>query len=201
MTHDAAVRPVLRAVLQNVHPGALIVDELGLDYGEARADLAAVNGCLHGYEIKAAADSLARLRDQAKVYGRVLDRATLVVAPNHLAAAKERIPTWWGIWAIEPLGFSVVRWAEENPELDLRCHAALMWRAEAAALLEGVTRKRTPARMTKREIQSALVARLAPDDLRGGVRAALRARGDWRERRQGQELTTARRAASDEGEG
>ena len=50
---DAAIRPVLLANLQQRSgPGTLIVEELGLCEGAVRIDVAAINGSIHGYEIK-----------------------------------------------------------------------------------------------------------------------------------------------------
>jgi hypothetical protein len=47
------------------------------------------------YEIKSERDDLTRLPGQVAVYGQVLDRATLVVAERHCAAALTLIPDWW----------------------------------------------------------------------------------------------------------
>jgi hypothetical protein len=46
----------------------LIVDELGLAHARSRVDIAVINGCLHGYEIKSAQDTLARLPAQIATY-------------------------------------------------------------------------------------------------------------------------------------
>ena len=62
---DEDIRSVLRARLAleyGTDPSALVLDEFGLACSSARVDLAVVNGCLHGYEIKSDVDSLARLR-------------------------------------------------------------------------------------------------------------------------------------------
>lgn len=39
----------------------LVIDELGLDHGSCRIDIAVINGHIRGLEIKAEADTLARL--------------------------------------------------------------------------------------------------------------------------------------------
>ena len=94
------VREALHAKVLLAHrddPHTLVVDELGLCEGEARVDIAVVNGFIHGFEIKSERDTLERLPHQVEVYSLVLDRVTLVVAENHAAHAMEVIPDWWGV--------------------------------------------------------------------------------------------------------
>src|SRR5438874_50079 len=75
--------------------GVALVEELGLCRGQVRVDLVVVNGSLHGYEIKSDRDSLRRLAGQVAVYGRVLDRASLVVGTRHGYTAISSVPDWW----------------------------------------------------------------------------------------------------------
>ena len=52
---DADIRKALRARLETLHRrvrGTRIFDELGICEGRVRADMAVVNDCLHGFEIK-----------------------------------------------------------------------------------------------------------------------------------------------------
>ena len=79
---DPDIRAVLKSRLQAKHalePDTVVVEELGLCQGQVRVDMAVVNGVLHGYEIKSDCDTLRRLPNQVVAYGKVLDRATLVV--------------------------------------------------------------------------------------------------------------------------
>jgi hypothetical protein len=94
---DADVRPALRATLLSRHAGetdTVLIEELGICRGQVRVDLAVVNGELHGYEIKSDRDSLRRLAVQLDFYGKVCDRATLVVAQRHLHHALDVLPAW-----------------------------------------------------------------------------------------------------------
>ena len=73
---DIDVRTVLAAEVARRYKGdadTLIIHELGVCSGDARIDLAVVNGKLHGYEIKSDADTLKRLPAQAEA--RLLWRA------------------------------------------------------------------------------------------------------------------------------
>lgn len=80
----------------------MVIEALGLCRGQVRIDLAVVSGLLHGYEIKSDRDSLRRLQGQVDVFGRVLDRATLVVGERHLARAVKIVPDWRGVLRIAP---------------------------------------------------------------------------------------------------
>src|SRR4051812_12498776 len=97
---DREIRDGLLQRLRARYCGAIdtaLVEELGMCRGQVRIDVAVVNGCLHGYEIKSDRDSLRRLRGQVAIYGRVLDRASLVVGTRHLDDAIVAVPEWWEV--------------------------------------------------------------------------------------------------------
>lgn len=85
-------------LLKDIHsdPDCLVIDEFSISLGASRADIAVINGVMHGYELKSESDSLERLPLQIKHYSSVMDKVTLVVAEKHLFGALELIPDWWG---------------------------------------------------------------------------------------------------------
>jgi hypothetical protein len=155
---DAEIRPALRKHLKlrwASCPETVFIEELGLCRGQVRVDLATVNGHLHGYEIKSDRDRLDRLPSQVRVYGRVMDRATVVSGPKHLEEVVQLVPQWWGVLTAVPGGDRVsiepIRSSSPNPAVAPRALAELLWRDEALALLEsrqaaqGVRTKPRPA--------------------------------------------------------
>ncbi len=188
LMRDADVRSALRATVLARHlrdPSTLVVDELGLDQGAVRVDIAVVNGRLHGYEIKSDADTLDRLPTQAAAYSRVFDRVTLVAGLRHLDKAAALVPPWWGLRAAEAnagggVRFRCVRPELANPDVDLAAVAALLWREEALALLVAEGRARGLASKPRRDLCAALVATLPAAQLRRSVRDALKTRTTWR---------------------
>jgi hypothetical protein len=66
---DSDIRKLLLSHLssQDEDNPSLVVEELGLNQGDARIDVAVVNGHLHGYEIKSDRDSLRRFHRQERV--------------------------------------------------------------------------------------------------------------------------------------
>src|ERR1043165_1264120 len=121
--NDPVIRSAFhQSVLHNVHccNNCLVVDELGLNNGAVRADIAVLNGKLIGYEIKTSSDKLTRLPRQVKAYNQIFEEAHIVVAEKHLSSAKKIIPKWWGIYLIRVsdgiISFDYHRPACPNPK-------------------------------------------------------------------------------------
>ena len=124
-------------------PDTLVIDELGLDHGNCRIDIAVINGHIRGVEIKAEADTLERLPRQVAAYGEVVDKALLIVDPKHLASAMTMVPDWWGIMVAERGATQGVRFRRVRPErankgIDPLILARLLWRPEAQAILRSL---------------------------------------------------------------
>lgn len=140
---DSEIRSVLRSQLSQKHASksrTVFIEELGLCRGKVRVDLSVVNGLLHGYEIKSDRDSLRRLSSQVELYGKVFDRATLVVGERHLDEALDNVPEWWGILlarqSAKKLQIKTVRSTRSNPKKDPRALVELLWLNDALSMLE-----------------------------------------------------------------
>lgn len=182
---DADIRAALHSRLLVEHAAdadTVIIDELGLCRGKVRVDVAVVNGLLHGYEIKSDRDSLRRLGGQVEFYGRVLDRATLVVGERHLAKTLEIVPSWWGILRVRActtgLCFRPLRRGSKNPRRDPRSLVELLWLDTAMALLEkrgvasGIRGK------PRRIVWDEVCRQLSEDEIAKQVRDNLKARAE-----------------------
>lgn len=185
---DFDVRVALRAHLDAEHADDLsstrFVNELGL-CGEARVDLAVINGSLTGYELKSARDTLTRLPGQVATYGRVLDFVFLVVADNHLEHARAIIPAWWGVYVARSTRDGVVvkqrRKARPNPRVDAYSLAQLLWREEALSLLTSRGLDAGVRSRPRHVLWERLALELELRDLKDEVRDVLKARHGWRE--------------------
>lgn len=140
--NDISIRLALRSKLLEDHaqePDTVLLEELGLCRGSVRVDIAVVNGSLSGYEIKSDQDTLRRLATQIEVYGKVLDRATLVVGRRLLTEALDVVPPWWGVLLASRtpngLRFRTVRRGRKNPRREARALVELLWFEHALALL------------------------------------------------------------------
>lgn len=184
---DYDIRIALRTKLRSDHaaePDTLIIEELGLHQGDVRADMAVINGSIHGFEIKSERDTLERLPRQRLAYDRCFDAITLVVGARHLESAKATVPAEWGILLAREISGSVeletVRPAGANHGVRPESVVQLLWREEALAILADLGMSSGMRSKSRRALWECLVSAVGPDELRRLVREKLKARGDWR---------------------
>jgi hypothetical protein len=173
--------------LRSLHadePDTAIIDELSLSQGEARVDLAVINGSFGGYEIKSDRDTLTRLPHQLAVYELCFNTVTIVVGSSHVAACRDSVPSWWGIWEAirrpdETVALEERRRPINNERISPEQVVQLLWRDEVLQALKdlGIA---APSKATRRDLWKTLVASSSPSVLFKTVRDRLRARGDWR---------------------
>lgn len=187
-TNDIIIRSALKKLLTNRHAQdkkVRIIEELGVQHGTARVDIAVVNGIMHGYEIKSDQDTLQRLPRQMEVFNSVFDKITLVVGKNHLYQAINIVPEWWGIMVAKSNNngsviFNLIRGEEFNKNQDSVSIARLLWREEALRILE--KNKVADGFYSKPRdfIYKKLASVLDQEALSEEVREKLFLRADWR---------------------
>jgi len=182
------IRNALRDQVRSQHahePDTLILDELGLCQGISRVDIAAINGSLHGYEIKSVKDTLERLPSQRDVYSKSLDYVTLVTAKQHLSKARKIVPKWWGL--VVPVrqdtevDFQLIRQPERNDGVDRFALVQLLWRDETLRELERLGIDRGLRSKPKQVLWDRLADCVELSELGTIVRNTLKRRGSiWR---------------------
>lgn len=185
---ESKIRVALKNRLAREFPpseGNLIIDEMGLCQGEARVDIAVVNGYVHGFEIKSEKDTLARLPGQVDIYSRVLDYVTIVTGPRHTDKVLEEIPDWWGVTesGIKLYGgvvFEKFREPSENPNVELRSLVELLWKEEALEALKDEDLIKAYRNKRRSMIWDKLVETVTAEELRLIITETIKARGDWR---------------------
>ncbi len=188
-TNDLIIRSAFREFLEKRHAKnkkLRIIEELGVQHGNARIDIAVVNGTMHGYEIKSDQDTLQRLPEQINVFNSVFDKITLVVGKNHLHQAIKIVPDWWGITVAKIKGdnativFNLIRKAEFNKGQDSVSVAKLLWREEALKILEKKGEAKGFYSKPRGLIYEKLAAALDQKNLSKEVREKIFIRTDWR---------------------
>ncbi len=187
--NDADIRCAYHRVRlrrQHLDPRTLVVDELGLQHGASRADIAVINGHMVGIEIKGDSDTLDRLESQVPAYSSVFDQVVLVCTERHVDRAVRYVPSWWGVVCADEgprhgVRLQTVRAAAPNPEVDPYAVAQLLWRDEAIAILRKRGAAARELRGSRAVLYSEIVDRLGARDLRYEVREALKSRSGWRE--------------------
>ncbi|WP_460986235.1 sce7726 family protein [Sphingobium sp. TomTYG75] len=166
-------------------PDTRVIDELGVGHGANRIDIAVINGHFRGMEIKSDADNIKRLPGQISAYGEVVDRASLIVAPRHLASALEVLPNWWGVVLADRgvtggVIFKRLRDERANPMVNPMSLARLLWHDEVAAILRERGHPERLLRSPRAILYATLVSELQPRAVATLVRETLKARKGWR---------------------
>jgi hypothetical protein len=170
---------------QHAQKDTLVIDELGLNHGKCRADIAVVNGHLIGYEIKSDNDSLRRLEEQVKSYNSVFDMVSIIVGDRYINSIQNYIPYWWGVIVSVrgPRGavnFNIIRNARTNKNIDPISIAQLLWRNEAIEILQKNKVSNKILRQPRTVLYEYLVNILSICELRKTVRNYFKKRRNWR---------------------
>lgn len=189
-TKDADIRSALHAKRlrrAKSHPDTLVIDELGLAHARSRIDVAVINGCIHGYEIKSAKDNLDRFATQIDIYRQTLQKLTLVTAPKHVAGIMDRAPEWCGVLAAEQgsrggVSFQVLRNPVANPDIDPVMMAHLLWRNEVIELLSQAGCPPKDLRRPRRQLYEILCEAMTLREITASIRAFMVRRRTWRDR-------------------
>jgi hypothetical protein len=183
--NDLMIRDVLRPHLtQEYGQDSIIIDELGICQGEARVDLAVINGALHGYEIKSERDTLVRLSKQAEFYNRVFDTVTIIAGSCHLENVCNIIPDWWGIiearFNDRKVDLISVKSPLKNDNVDPFSVAQLLWREEALELLKSKGLHKGYVSKSRMKIWERIAETISLSELQTYVVHRLKSREKWR---------------------
>jgi hypothetical protein len=185
--------PQLRGALRSRLEAALtlgagrIIEELGVEQGSARIDVALITDRLLGFEIKSDRDTFHRLSNQIHAYNRVFGEITLVTGSALLEDALRLLPSWWGMMAADcdsagSISLSLVREAQKNPLQEALSVAMLLWKTEAIEVLALHTARRVPSRWASAKIHAMLADVVPLELLQRLVATKLTAREPWRMR-------------------
>jgi hypothetical protein len=165
-------------------PDTVVIDELGLCQGNARIDIAVINGRLHGFEIKSEKDTLERLPTQEKIYSKILDTVTLVTHQHHIDKASQIIPDWWGIisagGSASDLTLEQFRPARVNQCIDPNAVVQLLWRDEALDILASFNLTKGLKSKPRSFLWKTLADQLSIVELCEVVRRTIKKRKNWR---------------------
>lgn len=188
-TRDRDIRIALHAKhlrRAKEQPDTLVIDELGLAHAKSRIDVAVINGCIHGYEIKSAKDTLDRFATQIDIYRETLQKLTIVAAPKHVTSIISHTPEWCGVIVAERglrggIKFHVLRSAVANPEIDPVMMAHLLWRDEVIELLGQAGYAPKELRRPRKQLYEMLCEAMTLREITASIRAFMLQRQMWRD--------------------
>lgn len=185
LLNDIKVRMLLLDELSNKYetcPNTRIINELGLDFGASRVDVAVVNGIMHGYEIKSDLDNLLRLPRQMEYYNKAFERMTIVVSRKYLQTIKEIVPNWWGIKTISVDQSRLIdirkgrKVSYQDPDLIIK----LLWKKELEGLIDHLGLPKSLKKMRKNQLLTLLSKEADFSVIREYVYDVLKKRENWR---------------------
>ena len=188
MSTDPQIRAALhKQKLKRLHTRAdtIIVDELGLAHADVIVDVAVINGHLHGFEIKSAADSLLRLPRQICVYEQCLEKLTIVCDKKHLRGVTDLAPDWCGVLEVTKgarggIAFETIRPPKLNPHVQAERLAYLLWRPEAVELLRKLGVPPKLLRQPRKQLYACLAQHFTTSEITAFIRRSMGTRQVWR---------------------
>src|SRR6266571_3010093 len=166
---ESDIRSDIKARLPHFFRGSsevLLVEEMEVCSGRARADMAVISDQLIGIEIKGSRDNVDRLPNQVDHYARCFDHVVLVVHENLAEDAIRLIPLWWGVVVgSERNGsnyYRLKRHPSQNYFVDVDAVLALLWKEEIESLFLEFLHLAPPGRASKRKLREQLLAKVSP---------------------------------------
>ena len=163
-----------------------VVEELNVCFGDARVDIAVINGSLHGFEIKSDSDTLLRLPHQIDVYSKIFDYVTVVCGEKHVNNVITIVPDWCGIIkAAETKGSSdldlqIIREDQRNHTISKYNLAQLLWKNEVLDILYSMGAKKSLGNKPKPFLWDTITNLFSEETLSDLVRSKLKSRVNWR---------------------
>ena len=188
LTNDFVIRQALtnELMLEKLHdPSTIIVPEVEICMGYARADMMMVNGVFHGYEIKSDRDTLDRLTHQIGFYEQVFEEITIVCGEKHLEEVLKKMPSYWGVILAkyddnQQLELEKIRASNFNEYVDKYSLVQILWRQEALEELQTRGLDKGVRSKPRNAIWERLADSIDVEELFSVVRRVLKQRENWR---------------------
>lgn len=177
-THQSILQSPLYHISQK-DKTTIVVDELCVNNSSVRADVVAINGELHCFEIKSDADTFQRLDNQIHHYSKVFDKIYFITTEKHIDKIGNRLPNWIGIYEIKiknnHLVFEILQKPKQNKDIDYCYLLNMIWNPELKLLLKSLCISGY-TKMTLNEIYSTIIQNTNKYDLSYYIRSILKIR-------------------------
>lgn len=185
LLNDRDVRKLLLLELEKSYghdPNTRIINELGIDFGASRVDIAVVNGMIHGYEIKSDVDTLERLPRQIWYYNKLFERMTIVSSRKYYDQILTLVPKWWGIKVISKDGTRLIQKRKgrkkNNQEKDILLK--LLWKKELEEFIDVLGLPKKLKKLRKNQLLEIYSKEADIEAIRMYTYEVLKSRKNWR---------------------
>lgn len=163
---------------------SLVLDEFNISLGLVRADIAIVNGVLHGIEIKSEKDTLKRLDHQLKEYNKFFEYITIVSCEKFREKIIEIAPSNYGILIAKNINneivFEQLRKATKNKNVNKLCLVQSLWKNELIEIIESIDYKKGFKSKSKSFMYDIICENFSTNQLLSLVKLKLKTRVNWR---------------------
>lgn len=167
-----------------VDSNSLVLDEFNISLGLVRADIAVINGVLHGIEIKSERDNLLRLNNQLREYNKFFEYITVVTCEKFQDKILQNIPLNYGILIAknqnDKIVFKKLRKAKRNYNIDKLCLAQALWKNELIDILESIDYKKGFKSKSKFFLYQIICENFTKQQLLVIVKERIKSRTNWR---------------------
>ncbi|GAB3790654.1 hypothetical protein GCM10028868_03630 [Virgibacillus kimchii] len=185
LLNDRGVRSLLLDELDTQYhndPDTRIINELGINNGESRVDVAVVNGMIHGYEIKSDFDTLDRLPRQITYYNKLFERMTIVTSRKYYRQICDLVPKWWGIKIISHDGTRLIerRRGRKQSNQDKDSLLRLLWKKDLEDFIDVIGYPKRMKKLKKHQLLEIFSEEVDIPIIKKHVYEALKTRENWR---------------------
>ncbi len=166
-------------------PDTIVIDELGVAHGKNRVDIAVVNGCIHGYEIKSSKDNLSRFPSQLEAYTQCFEKLSVISAENHVEEILSHTPKWCGVILAKKgsrggISFSTIRRDKKNPNVNIMAMAHFLWKKEVIELLIALGADKGMLKGARINLYKNLSKMITTSELSSRIKSLFMSRDEWR---------------------
>ncbi|GGN64104.1 sce7726 family protein [Oceanobacillus indicireducens] len=185
LLNDKGVRKLLDKELQSQYrddPNTRIINELGINNGKSRVDVAVVNGIIHGYEIKSDYDTLDRLPRQISYYNKLFQRMTIVSSRKYYQQILEMVPKWWGIKIISWDATRLIekRKGRKQSTQDKDTLLSLLWKEDLEDFIDVMGYPKKMKKLKKHQLLEIFSREADVYTIQQHVYRSLKTRENWR---------------------
>ncbi|WP_339217909.1 sce7726 family protein [Ornithinibacillus sp. FSL M8-0202] len=185
LLNDSGVRSLLLKELKSQYqndPDTRIVNELGIQNGQSRIDVAVIKGIIHGFEIKSDYDTLDRLPRQMEYYNKLFQRMTIVSSRKYYKEICEMVPKWWGIKVISSDGTRLIekRKGRKQTSQDKDVLLGLLWKKDLEDLIDVLGYPKSMKKLKKHQLLEIFSKEADVNIIQQHVYFSLKTRQNWR---------------------